>query len=633
MNLDKEYPLLAKIDSPAQLRELEAEQLQELADQLRRYMIETVSKTGGHLAPSLGVVDLTIALHYIFNTPDDKIVWDVGHQAYAHKILTGRRDRMNTLRQKDGVSGFPKRCESEYDAFGVGHSSTSISAALGMAVASTIQEQNRNCIAVIGDGAMTAGEAFEALDHAGDLRENLIVVLNDNNMSISENVGALGRSFAKIISGKWYSTVREGSKKVFQKMPNSVLELARKAEEHVKGMVVPGTLFEEMGFNYIGPVDGHDLPQLLQVLQNIQVIEGPKLLHVVTKKGLGYEPAEQNPTQYHGVTPFDPEYGVKKAEGAGLTYTQVFGKWLCDTAHRDSKMVAITPAMREGSGMVEFANKYPDRFFDVAIAEQHAVTFAAGLACEGLKPVVAIYSTFLQRGFDQLMHDVALQNLPVLFAIDRAGIVGADGPTHNGCFDISYMRCLPNMIIMAPSNLNECYQMLSSGLEMNAPVAVRYPREKIVGEELKHESKPLHLGKSEQIITGTGVAILCFGSLLDECKQVAEEEGHTLINMRFVKPLDEEMLLQVAKSHQIIVTVEDNVIAGGAGSGVNEFLLASGKKVSILNIGIPDQYVPQGTRGQMLAEMGLDSGGIKSAINNFLEKQDCKNLLHRIISR
>ncbi len=633
MSLEKDYPLLAKINSPVQLRKLDAEQLPDLAIQLRQYMIETVSKTGGHLAPSLGVVDLTVALHYIFNTPDDKIVWDVGHQAYAHKILTGRRDRMGTLRQKDGVSGFPKRSESEYDAFGVGHSSTSISAALGMAVASTIQNQERNCIAVIGDGAMTAGEAFEALDHAGDLRENLIVVLNDNNMSISENVGALGRSFAKIISGKWYSTVREGSKKVFQKMPNSVLELARKAEEHVKGMVVPGTLFEEMGFNYIGPVDGHDLPQLLQVLQNIQLVEGPILLHVVTKKGLGYEPAEQNPTKYHGVTPFDPECGVQKAEGAGLTYTQAFGKWLCDEAHRNSKMVAITPAMREGSGMVEFANKYPDRFFDVAIAEQHAVTFAAGLACEGLKPVVAIYSTFLQRGFDQLMHDVALQNLPVLFAIDRAGIVGADGPTHNGCFDISYMRCLPNIVIMAPSNLNECYQMLSAGMDLNAPVAVRYPREKVVGEELNHEVKPIHIGKSEQVITGTSVAILCFGALLSECEKVAQEEGYTLINMRFVKPMDEGVLLQIAKSHQIIVTVEDNMIAGGAGSGVNEFLLAAGKKVSILNIGIPDQYVPQGTREQMLAEIGLNSSGIKFAINNFLHKQDCKNLLHRIISR
>ncbi|THB70354.1 MAG: 1-deoxy-D-xylulose-5-phosphate synthase [Gammaproteobacteria bacterium] len=634
MNLDKEYPLLSKIDSPDQLRELEEEQLQELAGQLRRYMIETVSKTGGHLAPSLGVVDLTIALHYIFNTPDDKIVWDVGHQAYAHKILTGRRDRMATLRQKDGVSGFPKRTESEYDAFGVGHSSTSISAALGMAVASSLQNHDRNCIAVIGDGAMTAGEAFEALDHAGDLRENLIVVLNDNNMSISENVGALGRSFAKIISGKWYSTVREGSKKVFQKMPSSVLELARKAEEHVKGMVIPGTLFEEMGFNYIGPVDGHDLPQLLQVLQNIQVIEGPKLLHVVTKKGLGYEPAEENPTQYHGVTPFDPELGVQKAGGAGLTYTQVFGKWLCNTAHHDPKMVAITPAMREGSGMGEFAQKYPDRFFDVAIAEQHAVTFAAGLACEGLKPVVAIYSTFLQRGYDQLMHDVALQNLPVLFAIDRAGIVGADGPTHNGCFDISYMRSLPNLVIMAPSNLNECYQMLSTGLAMGVPVAVRYPREKVEGEELKHHNeKALALGKSEQIITGDSVAILCFGALLQECEKVAQEEGFTLINMRFVKPLDEEMLLQLAKSHEVLVTVEDNMVAGGAGSAVNEFLLAVGKKISILNIGIPDQYVPQGSREQMLAEFGLDGAGIKSAINDFLEKQDCKNLLHRIISR
>ncbi len=632
MNLDN-YPLLAKIDSPVQLRELDAEQLQELADQLRRYMIATVSKTGGHLAPSLGVVDLTIALHYIFNTPDDKIVWDVGHQAYAHKILTGRRDRMDTLRQKDGVSGFPKRCESEYDAFGVGHSSTSISAALGMAVAASIQDQERNCIAVIGDGAMTAGEAFEALDHAGGLRENMIVVLNDNNMSISENVGALGRSFAKIISGKWYSTVREGSKKVFQKMPNSVLELARKAEEHVKGMVVPGTLFEEMGFNYIGPVDGHDLPQLLQVLQNIQVIEGPKLLHVVTKKGLGYEPAEENPTKYHGVTPFDPERGVKKADGAGLTYTQVFGKWLCDIAHKDQKMVAITPAMKEGSGMVEFADKYPNRFFDVAIAEQHAVTFAAGLACDGMKPVVAIYSTFLQRGFDQLMHDVALQNLPVLFAIDRAGIVGADGPTHNGCFDISFMRCLPNMVIMAPSNLNECYQMLTAGYAMDAPVAVRYPREKVVGEELKRDPESIALGKSEQVITGDNVAILCFGALLPECEKVAQECGYTLINMRFVKPLDQEMLLQISKSHPVIVTVEDNMIAGGAGSGVNELLLAAGKKVSILNIGIPDEYVPQGTREQMLAEFGLDRNGIKSAINDFLEKQDCKNLLHRIISR
>lgn len=633
MNLEKEYPLLAKIDSPVELRKLNPEQLQELASQLRQYMIESVSKTGGHLAPSLGTVDLTIALHYIFNTPDDKIIWDVGHQAYAHKILTGRRDQMDSLRQKDGVSGFPKRGESEYDAFGVGHSSTSISAALGMAVAASIQDQERQCIAVIGDGAMTAGEAFEALDHAGDLKENMIVVLNDNNMSISENVGAIGRSFAKIISGKWYSTVREGSKKVFQKMPNSVMELARKAEEHVKGMVVPGTLFEEMGFNYIGPVDGHDLPQLLQVLKNIQLVDGPKLLHVVTKKGLGYEPAEKNPTQYHGVTPFDPMKGMVKGCETDLTYTQVFGKWVCDAAARDAKVVAITPAMREGSGLVEFANKFPKRFFDVAIAEQHAVTFAAGLACEGIKPVLAIYSTFLQRGFDQLMHDVALQNLPVLFAIDRAGIVGADGPTHNGCFDISFMRCLPNMVIMAPSSLNECALMLNTGLSLNAPVAVRYPREKIAGEKLEVTTQTIPYGKAEVVNTGSEIAILSFGSLLKESEQVAHEQGYTLVNMRYVKPLDEKRLLQIAEDHQVIVTVEENAIAGGAGSGVNEFLLATGKKLSILNLGIPDRYIPQGTREEMLAEIGLNAQGIKSAINSFLESQDCKNWLHRIISR
>ncbi len=633
MNLEKEFPLLAKIDSPLELRKLNSEQLQELASQLRQYMIESVSKTGGHLAPSLGTVDLTIALHYVFNTPDDKIVWDVGHQAYAHKILTGRRDQMGTLRQKDGVSGFPKREESEYDAFGVGHSSTSISAALGMAVAASIQDQERQCIAVIGDGAMTAGEAFEALDHAGDLKENMIVVLNDNNMSISENVGAIGRSFAKIISGKWYSTVREGSKKVFQKMPNSMLELARKAEEHVKGMVVPGTIFEEMGFNYIGPVDGHDLPQLLQVLKNIQLVDGPKLLHVVTKKGLGYEPAENNPTQYHGVTPFDPKKGMVKGSETDLTYTQVFGKWVCDAAARDAKVVAITPAMREGSGLVEFANKFPKRFYDVAIAEQHAVTFAAGLACEGIKPVLAIYSTFLQRGFDQLMHDVALQNLPVLFAIDRAGVVGADGPTHNGCFDISYMRCLPNMVIMAPSSLNECALMLNTGLALNAPVAVRYPRQKIAGEKLEVTTQTIPFAKSEVVKTGSEIAILSFGSLLKECEQVAAEQDYTLINMRYVKPLDEKRLLQIAEEHQVIVTVEENAIAGGAGSGVNEFLLASGKKLSILNLGIPDQYIPQGTRDEMLAEIGLNADGIKSAINSFLEGQDCKNWLHRIISR
>lgn len=633
MNLEKEYPLLAKIDSPVELRKLNSEQLQELASQLRQYMIESVSKTGGHLAPSLGTVDLTIALHYIFNTPDDKIIWDVGHQAYAHKILTGRRDQMGTLRQKDGVSGFPKRDESEYDAFGVGHSSTSISAALGMAVAASIQGHDKQCIAVIGDGAMTAGEAFEALDHAGDLKENMIVVLNDNNMSISENVGAIGRSFAKIISGKWYSTVREGSKKVFQKMPNSVMELARKAEEHVKGMVVPGTLFEEMGFNYIGPVDGHDLPQLLQVLKNIQLVDGPKLLHVVTKKGLGYELAEKNPTQYHGVTPFDPQKGIMKSSDADLTYTQVFGKWICAAAERDAKVVAITPAMREGSGLVEFANKFPQRFFDVAIAEQHAVTFAAGLACEGIKPVLAIYSTFLQRGFDQLMHDVALQNLPVLFAIDRAGIVGADGPTHNGCFDISFMRCLPNTVIMAPSSLNECALMLNTGLGLNAPVAVRYPREKIAGEKLEVTTQTIPYGKAEVVKAGNEIAILSFGSLLKECEQVAYEQDYTLVNMRYIKPLDEKRLLQIAEDHQVIVTVEENAIAGGAGSGVNEFLLATGKKLSILNLGIPDQYIPQGTRQEMLAEIGLNSQGIKSAINSFLEGQDCKNWLHRIISR
>ena len=604
-------PLLQDIDDPADLRALDEARLQQLAGELRDFIVQSVSRTGGHLASGLGAVELTLALHYVFDTPHDRLVWDVGHQSYPHKILTGRRERMSGLRQAGGISGFPKRGESPYDTFGVGHSSTSISAALGMALASARQGIGRKVVAIIGDGAMGAGMAFEALNHAGDLDADLLVILNDNEMSISPNVGGLSNYLAKMMSGRLYSGMREGSKKLLSRMP-SVWELARRAEEHVKGMVVPGTLFEELGFNYIGPIDGHDLPTLIQTLRNLRNLKGPQFLHVLTKKGMGYAPAEENPCDYHGTGPFDPESGERHGgTGQGPTYTRIFGDWLCDMAAQDPRLVAITPAMREGSGLVEFSERFPQRYFDVGIAEQHAVTLAAGLACEGMKPVVAIYSTFLQRGYDQLIHDVALQNLPVLFAIDRAGVVGADGPTHAGSFDLSFLRCIPNLVIMVPADEDECRRMLSTGFQLDAPAVVRYPRGRGPGVAVDEALGGLEPGRGELRREGRDIALLSFGSLLTEAENAATVLDATLANMRFVKPLDEALLLDLATRHKTLVTIEDNAVAGGAGSAVNECLLRHGMHgCDVINLGLPDRFVEQGSREEVLARYGLDAQGI-----------------------
>ena len=614
------YPLLDRINSPVALRQLPEGALPALAEELRQFLIHSVGRTGGHLAASLGTVELTLALHYVFNTPDDCLVWDVGHQAYIHKILTGRREGMASLRRKNGLAGFPKREESEYDAFGVGHSSTSISAALGMAVAAQgITNNRRQVVAIIGDGAMTAGMAFEALDHAGDLKADLLVVLNDNKMSISPNVGGLANSLARVLSGRVYSSMRERSKKVLSHMPNSVWEFARRAEEHMKGMVVPGTLFEELGFNYIGPIDGHDFPTLIRTLTNLRALKGPRLLHIVTRKGKGYSPAEDDPCAYHGVSAFDPDTGeFLPAKNAGPTFTQVFGEWLCDAAEQDERLVAITPAMREGSGLVRFSEQYPDRYFDVGIAEQHAVTFAAGLACEGRKPVVAIYSTFLQRAYDQLIHDVALQNLPVLFAIDRAGIVGPDGPTHAGAFDLSFLRCVPNLLIMAPADENECRQMLYTGFCHKGPAAVRYPRGNGPGTPVQRVMTPLPLGRGEVRRQGQNIALLAFGSLVAPATSVATQLEATLVNMRFVKPLDTTLLKELANSHGFLVTLEENSVAGGAGSAINEYLASVGLYPRLLNLGLPDYFTGQGSREELLAEYGLDSTGILRTVTAWL---------------
>jgi 1-deoxy-D-xylulose-5-phosphate synthase len=610
MDIRTQFPLLERIDSPVDLRKLPSHQLTELAAEARRFLIESVAGTGGHLAANLGTVELTLALHYVFNTPEDALVWDVGHQSYLHKILTGRREQMGSMRQKEGLAGFPRRSESPYDSFGVGHSSTSISAALGMAIAAAREHSQRRVIAVIGDGAMTAGQAFEALNHAGTLDANLLVVLNDNEMSISPNVGGLSNYLARILSGRTYSTMREGSKKVLQNMP-TVWELARRAEEHMKGMVVPGTLFEELGFNYIGPVDGHDLSALLKTLGNLRALKGPQLLHVVTRKGKGYQPAEQNPCKFHGVGQFDPQTGVGQSTGVrGKTYTQVFGEWICDMARADDRLVAITPAMREGSGLVEFSETFPARYFDVGIAEQHSVTLAAGMACEGLKPVVAIYSTFLQRAYDQLIHDVALQNLPVLFAIDRGGLVGADGPTHSGNYDLSFLRCVPNMTLMAPSDENECRRLLSTGFRLNGPAAVRYPRGSGPGTDIESGLEPLPVGKAEIRRNGKDVALLAFGSPLQDALQAAERLNATVVNMRFVKPLDAECILELAGSHKLLVTLEDNAIAGGAGSAVAELLAQHGNAIPLIMLGIPDRFIEHAQREQQLAECGLDADAI-----------------------
>ncbi len=615
--------LLQGINSPSDLRLLSEEQLPQVAEELRAFLLESVSQSGGHLAAGLGTVELTIALHYVFSTPDDKLVWDVGHQAYPHKILTGRRDRMPTIRQKDGVSAFPSRDESIYDIFGVGHSSTSISAALGMAIASALDNSDRHAVAIIGDGGMTGGMAFEALNHAGVLDANLLVVLNDNEMSISPNVGALNNYLAKILSSKFYSSVREGSRQLLSRSMPSVWELARRAEEHVKGMVAPGTLFEELGFNYIGPIDGHDLDVLITTLRNLRELPpGPRFLHVVTKKGKGYLPAELDPVAYHGVGTFDPSKDhLPKAKPSSPSYTEVFGKWLCDAAAKEPKLLGITPAMREGSGLQEFSERFPDRYFDVGIAEQHAVTLAAGQACEGYHPVVAIYSTFLQRAYDQLIHDVVLQRLPVLFAIDRAGLVGPDGPTHAGSFDFSYMRCLPGMVIMAPADENECRQMLYTGFKHEGPAAVRYPRGKGPGAPIEESLSVLPIGKAEIKRHGKGVAILAFGSMVTPSLAVGTDLNATVVNMRFVKPLDRELVLELAHSHDYIVTVEENVVAGGAGSAVNELLLAEQMLLPILNLGLPDTFVEQGSRDECLALCGLNQAGIQASIEAFLARQ------------
>ncbi|ATC93728.1 1-deoxy-D-xylulose-5-phosphate synthase [Pseudoalteromonas tunicata] len=615
---NSKYPLLGLIDEPAQLRELPQERLATLSTELREYLLTSVSQSSGHLASGLGTVELTVALHYVYNTPEDRLIWDVGHQAYPHKILTGRRDQMHTIRQKNGLHPFPYREESQYDTFSVGHSSTSISAALGMAIAAKKEAKNRKVVAVIGDGAVTAGMAFEAMNHAGDLDADMLVILNDNEMSISENVGALNNHLARILSGSFYTNIREGGKKLLSGMP-PVKELASKMEEHLKGMVVPGTFFEELGFNYIGPIDGHDVNMLCDTLRNMRNLKGPQLLHVRTQKGKGYQPAEADPIGYHGVPKFDPsESSLPKSKPAAPTFSKVFGDWLCDMAAQDSKLMAITPAMREGSGMVRFSKEYPAQYFDVAIAEQHAVTLAAGLACEGLNPVVAIYSSFLQRAYDQLIHDVALQNLPVLFAIDRAGIVGADGETHQGAYDLSFMRCIPNMVIMAPSDTNECRQMLYTGHKLNQPAAVRYPRGS-AGEYLANSPmQAIAIGKANTIRQGEKVAILSFGTLLEHAKPVAEKLNATLVDMRFIKPIDCDLLTELAAKHKYFITLEDNAIQGGAGSAVNEFVMTNKLSVHVLNLGIPDEFIKHGTQDEMHSEMGLDSAGILTKISQYI---------------
>ena len=618
-------PLLDTIDFPQQLRLLERKQLPQLAQELRTFLIDSVSKTGGHLASNLGVVELTIALHYVFNTPDDRLVWDVGHQTYPHKILTGRRQKMQTLRKAQGIAGFPRRCESEYDTFGTGHSSTSISAALGMAVAAQKAGLERRAVAIIGDGAMTAGMAFEALNNAGDMNANLLVILNDNDMSISNNVGALNNYLTKLLSSRFYNTVRSSGKKVLSVMP-PMMEFAKRAEEHVKGMVMPGTLFEEFGFNYIGPIDGHDLDTLVETLRNIKQLKGPQFLHIVTQKGKGFEPAEDNPNRFHGVGKFDP-YNGDAIAGASLaakkTYTQVFSDWLVDMAALDQRLVAVTPAMCDGSGLNAFAETYPDRYFDVGIAEQHALTFAAGLACDGLKPVVAIYSTFLQRAYDQLIHDIALQKLPVLLAIDRAGLVGADGPTHAGSFDLSYLRCIPNIVVMAPSDENECRQMLYTGFMHNGLAAVRYPRGSGSGAVIQPKMQAIEIGKAQllrtmQQVAGKRVALLAFGSMLVPALQAGEIIDASVANMRFIKPLDTAMIAKLANSHDLLVTIEENALMGGAGAAVLEAMQALNIHMPVLCLGLPDQFIEHGNHETMLAECGLDATGIIKAIEQKL---------------
>jgi 1-deoxy-D-xylulose-5-phosphate synthase len=611
------HPLLDRIESPADLRRLDRASLPALARELRAFLLDTVARTGGHLSSNLGTVELTLALHYVFDTPRDRLVWDVGHQTYVHKILTGRRRAMGRLRQAGGPSGFPRRSESEYDTFGTAHSSTSISAALGMAVAAQRKGEARKVVAVIGDGAMSAGMAFEAMNNAGTAGVDLLVILNDNEMSISEPVGAFHQYLAKVLSSRLYNTVRRGGKEVLARMP-PVKELAKRWEEHMKGMVLPGTLFEEFGFNYIGPVDGHDVEELARTLANVRDLKGPQFLHVITRKGYGYDRAEEDPILYHGVGKFDPEQGIVAKPAGRPAYTQIFGDWLCDMAGRDPRLVAITPAMREGSGLVRFSQEFPDRYFDVGIAEQHAVTFAAGLACEGMKPVVAIYSTFLQRGYDQLIHDVVLQNLPVVFAIDRAGIVGADGATHIGAFDLSYLRCLPNTTVMAPADENECRQLLTTAFSLDTPTAVRYPRGTGPGVAIDPALLPLPVGKAEvrreAKRRGNRVAVLAFGSVVPYAVAAGETLDATVVNMRFVKPLDTALLAELARTHDAFVTVEENVVMGGAGSGVAEALAELGVVMPMLHLGLPDRFLDHGDPAQIFADCGLDARGIVAAV-------------------
>jgi 1-deoxy-D-xylulose-5-phosphate synthase len=626
MGLEEKFPLLASIQDPADLRALPEDALEPLTRELRGYLVETMARTGGHFAANLGTVELATVLHYVFDTPHDRLVWDVGHQAYPHKILTGRRDRLGTIRQLGGLAPFPTRFESEYDTFGVGHSSTSVSAALGMAIAAKQKGERRRVVAVIGDGALTAGLAYEALCHAGSLDVDLLVILNDNDMSISENVGAMSHYLARVLSGKLYSSIREGSKKLIRRMP-TVWELARRSEEHVKGMVLPGTLFEELGMNYIGPVDGHDVDVLLKTLSNVRDLPGPQFLHVVTRKGKGYAAAEADPIAWHGPGPFDHERGViHKGASKGKSYSAIFGDWLCDMAEADERVVGITPAMREGSGMVDYSRRFPARYFDVGICEQHAVTLAAGMACEGARPVVAIYSSFLQRGYDQLIHDVALQNLPVVFALDRGGLVGNDGPTHHGAYDLSFLRCVPNMVVMAPADENECRQMLYTGVTLDGPSAIRYPRGQGPGAPIETAMRALPLGKAELRRRGRGVALLAFGAMVPVAEQVAEELDATVVNMRFVKPLDEEMVLSMAASHGTLVTLEDNALMGGAGSAVAECLAAHRVLVPLLNIGIPDHYIEHGSREECLAAAGLDAPSILESVRSWQRRPELRTV-------
>lgn len=617
MNRDGRHPLLRAVNTPQDLRRLPVRKLRCLAEELRDFLVESVASSGGHFAAGLGTIELTIALHYTFNTPEDRLVWDVGHQCYPHKILTGRREAIRTIRRKDGLSGFLRRSESPYDCFGAGHSSTSVSAALGMALAAAQQGLDRRSVAILGDGGLTAGLAYEALNHAGSIKADLLVVLNDNGMSISPNVGALSSSLAKALSSSTYAALQKSGKRILGRVP-ALWDFALRAEKHVKGMILPGTFFEELGFDYFGPVDGHDLPTLIKVLKNLRTRKGPRLLHVVTRKGKGYAPAEADPVTYHSVTPFNPKTGqLESSSGASSpTYTRVFSDWLCDMAAIDRRLIAITPAMREGSGLVKFSQRFPDRYFDVGIAEQHSVALAAGLACDGMKPVVAIYSTFLQRAYDQVIHDVAIQHLPVLFAIDRAGIVGPDGPTHNGSYDLTFLRCLPGMVIMVPADENECRQMLFTGFTLDGPSAVRYPRGNGPGVSVVREMTALPIGRAETRRRGSGIALLAFGPMVQIATTVAADFDATVVNMRFVKPLDGELIAELARTHDLLVTMEDNAVAGGAGSAVNEFLAAHRLSVPVINLGLPDRFLEHASREEVLADAGLDTSGIIEAINS-----------------